>query len=574
MVKTIQHVTCAILILSSALAAESTKSMQLQPKALDFTGTYALRQIDPSLTGNGISLITVCRSATYEYNNPRNDFKFNTSHNCLSSANVNFFDSGQMSSGATSQHATAIASIIIGDDPYAYHKSVGKFYYQGAAPQTNIFSYEYSYFISEFLYAKNQLSNADILTMSIGTGQEEWWTRGVDQVAEQRDLVVIAGIGNGGKVFSHVLYPAAGYNVIGVGVVDSVKSEVVSKQLANFWLPQSEHSSHGPTQDGRAKPDLVAPGNCLVATSDDNQRYITTGDYSSYAAPVVAGTASLLIQKAKETEGLELAIPKINNNGSTVIKSILMTSATKGAWWQKGSSRLDDDIKYPLDFSQGAGILNAKEAYQVLVNGRFEPGKVPFVGWDNNKFDTKNSKSMVYEFELPDDTGASTVTATLNWKVHYTEKYPFNTIENGMANFKLELYATTPFYPNEFEKIDISDSIKDNLEHIHFANNGLYRKFRLVITMNENSPLQTEDYALSWQVRPVNQGKNFYHFDLNGDGVVNSKDYTILTMNLNSESEESVIGDINEDGELDMRDLQLLGAFNGKFAKWYKNDED
>ena len=38
----------------------------LQPQALDFVGVYALRTIDPNLTGEGVTFGIVSRSYTYE----------------------------------------------------------------------------------------------------------------------------------------------------------------------------------------------------------------------------------------------------------------------------------------------------------------------------------------------------------------------------------------------------------------------------------------------------------------------------------------------------------------------------
>ena len=83
-------------------------------------------------------------------------------------------------------------------------------------------------------------------------------------MVEQYGLIVVAGIGNGSHVHDSLLYPGAGANVIGVGVIDSVKTENLSTNLAQFCLAYPEHSSLGPTDDGRCKPDIVAPGNCLV----------------------------------------------------------------------------------------------------------------------------------------------------------------------------------------------------------------------------------------------------------------------------------------------------------------------
>ena len=137
--------------------------------------------------------------------------------------------------------------------------------------------------------------DADIIIAGIGSQFEDWWTRGIDSLAEHYGLVVVAGIGNGSEAHDPPLYPAAGTNVIGVGVVDSVRSTELITNLAHFALAYPEHSSFGPTEDGRCKPDIVAPGNCLAADFNEPNNYFPTGNWSSFATPVVAGTFRLLI---------------------------------------------------------------------------------------------------------------------------------------------------------------------------------------------------------------------------------------------------------------------------------------
>ena len=109
-------------------------------------------------------------------------------------------------------------------------------------------------------------------------------------------------------------------------MVDSVNTDDPATNLAHFALAYPEHSSFGPAGNGHSKPDIVAPGNCLAAELNEPNGYEATGDWSSFATPIVAGAVGLLVQKAKQDPALSLAVSPAG--GNCVIKAILMNSPT------------------------------------------------------------------------------------------------------------------------------------------------------------------------------------------------------------------------------------------------------
>jgi len=556
--------TIALFVVFSTLEATALATQDnpatLQPAALEYTGTYELRESDPNLTGSGVTIAALCRSLTYIDGQPQNDYRPNTAHKCLEGRRIAFYDSNGFPAGISS-HSTAISSILIGSDANGHHPKLGRFHYQGAAPDANVDVYEFWHFVINNVFA-GTAPTADIITMSIGSQFEDWWTRGIESMVEKSGIVVVAGIGNGSIAYDPVLYPAAAANVLGVGVVSSVKTKDVHAQLANFTLPVPEYSSKGPTADGRCKPDIVAPGNCLVAEANNPNGYEITGSFSSLATPVVAGTIGLLIQKAKEDPNLIAAVT--GPGGNCVIKAILMNSARKLPYWHKGGLGKADDHDVPLDYVQGAGILDAVRAYEHLVAGPMLPGRVASEGWDRNEIDETQNSQRIYMFSLAEPADKF-ITATLVWNRHFEDKYPFEAASARGNNLRLELWAIDTNNPQNDYLLDYSDSRVDNVEHIYFAADANYSEYELIVSFSDDGRDdgidRLESYALAWKVGKGLDTESILWYDLNFDGIVNDADIGIMLNNFTESlkgSQGYMLGDINMDGQINFKDLQLL----------------
>jgi len=472
-------------LLSTTLAM----SAAVQPGAFETAGAYKIAGADPNLTGSGVNIGLVCRSDTYIGSKPQNDYRPDISHNCFRDIKINFHDN-DIDNAGISNHSTAIVSILAGDDNDACFASIGKFSYEGACPDAKFDVYEFRHFLEDYVFPGGWPQD-DILTMSLGWASEDWWTRGIDRMAEKFGILVIAAIGNGKNSYDLPLYPAAGSNVLAVGVVGSGDS------LSDYSVPDVNHSTAGPTLDGRCKPDIVAPGNCLVAIAGTKDSYRPSGDYSSFAAPVVTGIASMLIQKAKNEPSLQFAVSPWTSN--CILKSILMTSAKKLAGWHKGYSLADDDHEYPLDFQQGAGMVDGFAAYKVLVAGMQKTGDITPLGWDSGTIEPNYFVEKSYRFKT-DGFNKPQIAATLVWNRAYEDEYPFAPIRGKWADLQLEVWAVDANGRNQV--IDYSNSPVDNVEHVYTSLDP-NSEYEIVVShsLSSDLPASVIPYAVSWMIK-------------------------------------------------------------------------
>ena len=161
-----------------------------------------------------------------------------------------------------------------------------------------------------------------------------------DYRIERDNVISVVGMPNGSTMYD--LF-ANCYNVISVGT------------------STGDHPHTGTYQEvsGRQKPDLVG-----------------TATWTSYATPIVASCATLLVDEIKRTASLSEARHPL------VIKALLMAGATKEEFpgWSHTSAQ-------PLDAIYGAGEVNIYNSYKMLMTGRQQASSSSLLnisGWDAN----------------------------------------------------------------------------------------------------------------------------------------------------------------------------------------------
>lgn len=156
-------------------------------------------------------------------------------------------------------------------------------------------------------------------------GEVENYACGRTPVCEECERLVNSGVvtvvaaGNGGyEAPDPYLRPFGLFHDISVtdpGNGDAVITVGATHRLHPHNYGVSYFSSRGPTADGRMKPDLVAPGEKIVAPVPDCK--LKALDGTSMAAPHVSGAAAILMARYKELVGQPARV-----------KRILMDSAT------------------------------------------------------------------------------------------------------------------------------------------------------------------------------------------------------------------------------------------------------
>ncbi len=182
-------------------------------------------------------------------------------------------------------HGTATAGVALGDGS-------GNPDNIGMAPEASLLvakvSNEDSILVTALIGALEYglaLGNIDIVNYSIG-GTDRW---GMDldefliRELAVNGVVVAASAGNEGQDgYYSISSPGSTPQAISVG------ASTYTNLIAGF-------SSYGPSNEGFAKPDLVAPGRQITMPTVGGTDVYTTQDGTSFSAPAIAGAAAVMI---------------------------------------------------------------------------------------------------------------------------------------------------------------------------------------------------------------------------------------------------------------------------------------
>jgi hypothetical protein len=259
--------------------------------------------------------------------------------------------------------------------------------------------------------------------------------RRIDYLVDRDGVTFVTAAGNTPGVVPAAL-PGQGYNSITVGLSNGTSSGGLS------------------TVDGtgRLMVDIVTPSGA-----------------TSFAAPLVAGAAVLIADRAQETPALG------NADDPRMVRSLIMTGAEKLAGWSNTSTQ-------PLHPYQGAGELRVNRTYDVLMAGEKTVGSVS----DSRGWDLGVGAVGVQYYFVDNSYADGRLSVTLAWNrvtgdptdptgADRTDAANFALLSgstvlaaSALADLNLEV-LTTDGVSTPLTSLAVSQSTVDNVEHIYLT---------------------------------------------------------------------------------------------------------
>ena len=345
--------------------------------------------------------------------------------------------------GTVANHSTHVAGSVGGDGA----NSAGA--YRGMAPGCDIVSYVYEACNPYCLYNSPQDIEANYLeaqdtygamisTNSIGSntaanGYDCAWEGDYELVSQLLDNIVRGSLGNP----FIVLFAAGnerGYETCGttystMGVPGGAKN-VITVGATNDADAMSSFSSWGPTDDGRTKPEVCAPGVNIHSTLPGN----AYGDMSgtSMATPITSGCVALMLQQ------YGISYPGMDPMPST-IKALLVNSAV-------------DLGNAGPDFVYGFGRINVQAAVDAVINGDFLEGQLSL------------GETNTHTFAVP--PGTASLRVSLSWMDPAASPLANPTLVND-----LDITLTSPenavYYPYILNAANPSGAATTGVDHVN-----------------------------------------------------------------------------------------------------------
>ncbi|MBN1852340.1 MAG: S8 family serine peptidase [Pirellulales bacterium] len=311
----------------------------------------------------------------------------------------------------------------------------------------------------------------------------------LDWAAYERGILVAVAAGNigGGDGTSQVRSPGSLYNGFSVGRTD-----------ADFDQVHSD-SATATTSDGRAKPDLVAPGTQLTLANDD---WETGGAWdcclsgTSFSSPHVAG----LMAQQLEYGNLHNMSTNPLVFRATIVNSTVPVLNKQGVDWTPAEASQNGgvfEVTQPLDAHSGAGQIDGVRLFSQYAAGEQAPGSVDPIGWDLGTITSVNS----LDYEIDQDLrGGTELTASLTWYRHVTrtnygspgvDASDLFSVNEALDNLDLEILLNG-------NPIARSISVVDNLEFLRILLPGTGHVTIRVHRQNVANSGPGELFGLAW----------------------------------------------------------------------------
>ena len=283
-----------------------------------------------------------------------------------------------------------------------------------------------------------------------GYGKYNIYSKDVDQFMwTHPDMLIVFAAGNYGEDIDHdgiidldsISYPSTAKNCLAVGASENYRPQTIGmtwgsiKNIYNITVypvapiyddfvadnPKgiAAFSSRGPTDDGRIKPDIVAPGTYIISDNSsvldnkpvyaiyNNKNYVYMSG-TSMATPLVTGSLALIRQNYVDNLNI--------TPSAALLKATLINGASNLQPGQYGN-----DVTAQPDYNQGWGLVNLRGALYL------DSGFIHFA--DNIKLKTGDTIEKNYYV----NSSSRPFKTTLVWTDYYGTEFAEKELVNDLT---------------------------------------------------------------------------------------------------------------------------------------------
>lgn len=263
-----------------------------------------------------------------------------------------------------SRHSTNISGTIMGNNGdvkargIAYNAQLKAYDWMDDILEMTSEAYDPILNSNGILVANNSYGFDPIYLQSYQFGKYNTTAQNWDNLMYLKPYFQIVKAAGNARAFSPQVLPQVtkkgGYDLLeGAGIAKNVLVIASAKKNATMSTDEnydiSDFSSYGPTDDGRIKPDLCAPGEDIYSSIDTYDEAYGTYKGTSSASAVVSGIITLLQQYWKSVS------PNSSYMWSSTVRAILTHTAN------------DKGTEGP-DYIYGWGLVDAQRAVQAINN--------------------------------------------------------------------------------------------------------------------------------------------------------------------------------------------------------------
>ncbi|SFM94328.1 S8 family serine peptidase, partial [Methanolobus profundi] len=304
-------------------------------------------------------------------------------------------------------------------------------------------------------------------------GAYDYYSYRLDQFSwNNPDMLILMAAGNEGEDIDpadgvvdkdSINTPATAKNCIAVGSSENYRPDMtymyggtIFSELPIFGDYKADNisgmaatSSRGPTDDGRFKPDIVAPGTLIYSTKSSYTSGTSSYLYmsgTSMATPIVAGSAAIIREYYTDIEN-------VADPSAALLKATLLNGAYDMTPGQYGEGTTQEISGRP-DNSQGWGRVDVENSILVTY-----PEVIAY--YDDISLETDESWSHPYNYLESDQPARATLVWTDHPSLPYENKTLINDLDLTIIGPSATYYGNNgPDHINNVEGVEIDSTVE------------------------------------------------------------------------------------------------------------------